>query len=275
MNCVHRSTQLWLEHFRRNQATLLPIPWNRGRDLSELERSTISTSIQSFQLGESSEGRHLLRYAREWAVRSGDAGYVEAIRSLIGEEGRHARDLGRFMDMNGIPRLRRGWTDSVFRKLRNVVGTLEISIGVLVTAEIIAKVYYPALRRASGSNLLKAICDQIIRDEQKHVEFQTEQLVRLRVGRPRALMRLTLLLHSMLFVGTVAIVGWSHRLVLSGGGLSIRDFWTACMAEFERDLASMDPRRNPLLSARSEKPLQHEQRSGSIRIFLRTLVSWW
>ena len=89
------------------------------------------------------------------------------------------------MDLNRIPRVRRGWTDSVFRWLRNVVGTLEISIGVLVTAEIIAKVYYPALREASGSVVLRAICDQIIRDERKHVEFQTEQLAGLRIGRSR------------------------------------------------------------------------------------------
>jgi hypothetical protein len=171
MNPSHLLNQRWLEHFRRNRSALAPIPWNHGPDLSERARATISTSIQSFQLGESSEGRHLLRYAREWEARSGDSGYVEAIQSLISEEGRHAGDLGRFMGLNGIPRRRRGWTDSVFRRLRNVVGTLEISIGVLVTAEIIAKVYYQALHGASDSLVLRAICDQIIGDEYKHVEF--------------------------------------------------------------------------------------------------------
>jgi hypothetical protein len=46
-------------------------------------------------------------YAREWSQRSGNAAYVETIRALIAEETRHARDLGRFMDINGIARIRR------------------------------------------------------------------------------------------------------------------------------------------------------------------------
>jgi hypothetical protein len=141
------TTQRWLAHFHRNACTLLPVPWEAGADLADSDKTAIISSIQAFQLGESSEGRHLMRYAREWAERSGDADYLHAIRALIAEETRHANTLGRFMDLNGIDRIERGWTDSVFRRLRNVVGTLEISIGVLITAEIIAKLCRPAAVR--------------------------------------------------------------------------------------------------------------------------------
>src|SRR5262245_60390437 len=109
-----RSTRDWVEHFRQNRSRLLPIPWGRGAELSDEERVAITSSIQAFQLGESSEGRNLMRHARAWAAYSGDADYVEAIGMLIAEEQRHARDLGRFMEMNGIPCIRRRWTDSVF-----------------------------------------------------------------------------------------------------------------------------------------------------------------
>jgi len=230
-----RPTRDWIAHFRRNRAVLLTIPWDLGAELTDAERAAIARSIQAFQLGESSEGRNLMRYARAWAARSGDVDYVEAIRLLIAEEQRHARDLGRFMELNGIACIQHRWTDSVFRALRNLLGTLEISIGVLVTAEIIAKVYYAALREASESTTLRRICDQILRDEVRHVEFQTEQLARLRLGRAPLLLRATLALQQFLFVGATLLVAWSHRPTLARGGFGFRRFWGACRSEFARD----------------------------------------
>jgi len=248
MNALaQQSTHKWLAHFRRNARALLPIPWEVGADLAASEKAAITSSIQAFQLGETSEGRHLMRYARDWAERSGNRGYVHAIRALIAEETRHAGDLGRFMDLNGIDRIERGWTDSVFRRLRNTVGSLEISLGVLVTAEIIAKVYYAALRESTHSKLLRAICDQILCDEYQHVEFQTEQLALMRSNRGAAMLWITLAMHRILFSGTVIVVGWSHRRALARGGFSARTFWTGCMHEFRRDLAAMNPRHRTTL----------------------------
>ena len=262
MKVQNESTQRWLSHFRRNARMLLPIPWEAGADLSPSEKAAITSSIQVFQLGETSEGRHLMSYARDWAERSGDEDYVHAIRSLIAEETRHAGELGRFMDLNGIDRIQRGWTDNVFRRLRNVVGTLEISIGVLVTAEIIAKVYYAALREATDSVVLRAICDQILRDEYKHVEFQTEQLAILRINRGAVLLWATLALHRILFAGTVIVVGWSHRRTLRRGGYSGRRFWVACMREFRGDLAAMNPRRREFQTAAEHLAEVEEQAHG-------------
>jgi hypothetical protein len=239
------STKRWLAHFRNNARTLLPIPWEVGPDLSDSDKAAITSSIQAFQLGESSEGRHLMCYARQWAERSGNADYLHAIRALIAEETRHASDLGRFMDLNGIDRIERRWTDTVFRRLRNLVGTLEISIGVLVTAEIIAKVYYAALREATQSDVLRAICAQILLDEYKHVEFQTEQLAIIRLHRSVAPLWMTLAIHRILFAGTLIVVGWSHRRALARGGFPLSKFWSECMCEFRIDLAAMNPHKNP------------------------------
>jgi len=217
------------------------IPWQIGPDLSDPDRAAIAHSIKIFQLGESSEGRHLMRYAKDWAARSGDTAYPEAIRMLIGEEQRHAGVLGRFMEMNGIARLRRGSTDRIFWHARNMFSTLEISISVLVTAEIIAKVYYPALREATASIVLREICDQIHREEIAHVEFQTEQLARLRLRRPACGIWATRILHRMLFYPTVIVVSWSHRRALRRASLSPRQFFSQCRREFLRDLTAMTP----------------------------------
>lgn len=178
--CFHsRTTEQWRGYFLYNAAQLLDIPWHLGVAFTEGERHAIAASIQEFQLGESSEGKHLIRQAREYAQRSGDVAYPHALALFIAEEHRHARDLGRVLDLAGIPRAARSWPDTVFRWLRHRAG-LDLSITVLVTAEVIAKVYYDALRDATASPVLRRLCDQICADELAHVEFQTERLAILR-----------------------------------------------------------------------------------------------
>ena len=237
-----RSTREWLEYFRRNRSDLLPVPWEAGAELDPVERRAVARSVQVFQLGEKGEGHHLMRFARGDAERTGDADYVETTRLFIAEEQRHSRDLGRFMALNGIPPLERTWTDGVFRHLRVLLGTLEISIAVLVTAEIIAKVYYPALGDATRSIILRAICDQIVRDERAHVDFQTQQLARLRAGRSALRLAVTRALQRLLFFGTTLVVWAGHRSVFRANGAGFARFWRSCWTEFGSDLAAMDPR---------------------------------
>src|SRR5436190_1415789 len=146
----------------------MAVPWEAGAELTSDERDAITNSVQIFQLGESSEGRHLFRRSKEWAQCNADPAYVEAMMLFIKEEQRHAAELGRFLRMHDIPLLQKTFTDTVFRRLRRPVG-LEGSICILVTAEIIAKVYYAALREATGSRVLRRLCDQILRDEVEHV----------------------------------------------------------------------------------------------------------
>jgi rubrerythrin len=197
--------------------------------------------VQEFQAGERSEGRHLYQLARDYANRTGDADYLAAIRLFIAEEQRHARDLARFLALHGIPVIDTTFSDRVFRRLRNVVPSLEISIAVLVTAEIIAKVYYAALQQATRSVVLRRLCDQILSDERGHVEFQSEQLRRLRAGRSPALMAVTLAAQRLLFAGTVLVVAATHRPVIRRGGLTPRTWWAWCWREFEAAATVQSP----------------------------------
>lgn len=214
----------WLEYYQRNSVSLMPVPWDVGAEITDDERRAIASSLQGFQLGESSEGRNLARCARSYADRFNDPEYYEAIVLFIKEEQRHARDLGRFMDLNGISTIGTTWPDTVFRFLRRGAG-LELSVSVLVTAEIIAQVYYPALRGATDSRVLKAICDQIIQDETPHVQFQCERLAILRAGRVRLFGWLTLAAQRFLFFGTCFVVWQKHHAVFRRTMSGFRDFW--------------------------------------------------
>src|SRR5262249_5205482 len=155
------------------------IPWERGAELTDAEREAVAASLQDFQRGESSEGRHFLLCAADHAARTGDPAYLEAVRLFLAEEKRHAQTLARFLQLAGIPLLTRTWPDTAFRWLRKLAG-LDVCLSVLVTAEIIAKVYYAAVRAATQSAVLRRVCEQLLKDEVRHVRFQCERLAILR-----------------------------------------------------------------------------------------------
>ena len=228
---MHSSCE-WRDYYEKNARSLLEIPWDVGGDLTKNERDAIGESVQGFQAGESSEGRHLYRYAEKYADISGDRDYLAAIKLFIAEEQRHARDLARFLHLNDIPTLKTTFPDRVFRKLRHLFGGLEISIAVLITAEIIAKVYYAALQQATDSVVLRSLCEQILRDEMRHVEFQAEQLGKLRYRRHPVLHWITMGLQRFLYWGTCVVVWQFHKAAFRKGHFGFRRFWKACWAEF-------------------------------------------
>ncbi len=237
-----QSCEHWCEYFRSNAERLLPIPWEIGVNLSHDEHLTIAASIQEFQLGESSEGKTFAKMAREYAHQSGDLGYIVAQGLFIAEEHRHARDLGRVMDLAGIPRVSKTAADGAFRWMRKLAG-LEVSIGVLVTAEIIARVYYDALLRATRSPVLQTLCRQILQDEILHIQFQTERLALMRQSRGRVALIATHLMHRLAMSTACGVVWLKHKNVLRAGGFGIIRYWLSVRREFGLALRSMDPRR--------------------------------
>ncbi len=233
-----RPSEEWCLYFRSNGENLLAIPWGRGADLSGDELRRVVASLQDFQLGESSEGHHLQAAANSYAGRTGDAAYAEAVRLFVAEEQRHSRDLGRFLRLAGVPLLQRSWTDSVFRRLRH--GGLETMLCVLLTAELIAMVYYQAVRAATCSAVLQRLCVQILRDERAHLRFHTERLALLRVGRPRWLRALTHLAQGSLFAGTCLVVWLRHGRAFRAGGFSRVRYWREAWREWRRALRGMN-----------------------------------
>lgn len=235
------TSEQWREYFHTNAGALLSIPWELGVTLTDAEKTAIAASVQEFQLGESSEAKHFQGLAKEYAERTGDEEYVYALRLFIAEEHRHARDLGRVLDLAGLGRVGHTWPDAVFRWLRHRAG-LELSIAVLVTAEIIAKVYYAALRQATTSVVLVRLCDQILYDELRHVRFQCERLAIVRARRSRLGVWFVGALQRSFFDGTCGVVWWKHRHALRAGGYGFWKFCRSARAEMAEAVALMDPK---------------------------------
>ncbi len=256
MSKIHHSSQRtlrtsleWCAYYAAN-AVAANVPWTSTVRLTHDERQAIAASVQEFQLGESSEGRHLHAAARAYATRTGDYAYVSAIEAFIREEQRHARDLGRFLMAEGIPLTKESWPDVVFRWLRRGAD-LEVTVSVLVTAEIIAQLYYAALHSATQSPVLRALCDRILADEAAHVRFQAERLAMVRTGRGPVAVALAVAAQRVLFAGAALVVWSGHRSVMTRGGFSFRRYWRECWARFGDAAALMEP-----LPAASDMPMR-------------------
>lgn len=204
----------WRDHFRRSLAVPLHAP---VRDC--WENNELADSLRQFQLGESSEGAHLLHFARQFGTRYEDPWLGEAMALFIEEENRHASWLGEFLRAQGEPLLGRHWLDAVFRWVRKPLG-FGLMVSVLVAAEIIAVPYYSAVRKATGSRWLQAICSRLLRDEAQHLRFQASNLAR--VWREWRLFGVLRWLHATFLLLTCIAVWWDHGKVLRKGGYP---FW--------------------------------------------------
>ncbi len=225
----------WSDYFIRNRNSLHLIPWKEAQWLSEKEFEKIRKSIAVFQKGESSDGKHLIQKAHKNAMKTGDKNYFDALMLFINEEHRHSFDLKRFMMIQGIPLLKTHWTDWIFRRLRNL-GGLETSISVLLTAEIIATVYYDALSKATDSTVLKSICHQILEDEDMHIRFQSEGLSRFYVKRKFLTNAMIHLIRRILLEATMHAVWIDHRKVFKAGGYGFFSFRQSALSEFCRTI---------------------------------------
>jgi hypothetical protein len=228
---LQRNWETWIAYFEHNAMHLLSIDWDEKYQLTQAERSRITQSLQQFQLGESSEGKHVISQAQRYVSSSGDESYLPALRLFIKEEQRHAEYLGRFMQKQAIPLAHSHPVDSVFRFLRRALN-LELSIMAMLTAEIIAVPYYRSVYDATNSPLLRQICRQLLRDEVHHLQFQLDALSKLAEKRSSLLSTITHLFHRILFAGTVLIVWQQHRPVLRSAHYTLIKFWRANWQQF-------------------------------------------
>lgn len=217
----------WQQYFLGNRDHFDHLEWKDSQTLTAQEKQNISQSVRQFQRGEHSEGKHFLQFAQ----RMQDTSYIETVKLFIKEEQDHAAILGKFMEGEGIPKLGRDWLDSIFRRLRKLAG-LEGSVTVLLTAEIIAMVYYKALFNATRSAILKQICLQVLKDEEMHLRFQSYTLECLYKRKAGFTSIFSGTVHYVLMAGTILMVWLWHYKVLRSGGYSFQQYAGDVWKEF-------------------------------------------
>lgn len=229
----------WAEHFQHNKDRLLPIPWDKGIELTAEERAAMIPSLQDMQLCESSEGRHGLKLAAVYAKRINDPEYVKALGVFFAEENRHSAYLRRYLELAKAPTIQRSWSEFFFRHLRRLMG-METFITVVLTAELIGMVCYRAFREATKCAILRQICAQLMRDEVMHLRFHIERLRLMRSGRSRVRRWYCRVLQRGFFAAACVGVWWRHGRAIRQGGWSFRRFWRATGKELRTALRSIN-----------------------------------
>lgn len=221
--------QYWFNYFKGNQNHFNHIDWSAKDELTEREKRIIASSIQKFQKGEHSEGKHFIAFAKTMK----DESYLQTVKVFIKEEQDHAAVLGRFMQLHGIPKITKDPVDGIFRWLRKLAG-IEGTITVLLTAEIIVMVYYKALKNATRSGILQKICHQILLDETMHLAFQCDTLKVIYKNKTAFGLFISGWAHRILMTGTILVVWLFHSNVLKAGGYSLVGYFKETWNEFKK-----------------------------------------
>jgi hypothetical protein len=220
----------WVEYFYQN-APEPSLPWSDTVRLSGAEKLAVIHSIQQFQLGEGASGARMLERAQQFSRATADLGLIAALRLFLREEQRHSQILARFLQLECAPCLRKHWIHSVFRCLRGLAG-LELCLKVLVTAEVLARPYYAALRDATGSPLLRGICQRIFEEEAAHLRFQAFAIHRFQGRHWRLTQALIRQTHAGLLAVTALLVWREHQSVFKAAGRTFGGFWNETWQEF-------------------------------------------
>lgn len=260
------NTQHWINHFetntRLNHDMKLP---EEPCTLPEPHREAIARSIAIFQLGESGGGTRLRRYTRSIASLENLKGYQRAVDLFVAEEQSHAALLARTVTHLRGTLLTKQWTNSIFRWLRDLVN-LEFNIQVLLTAELIAEVYFGLLALRCSDPVVQTVAKKLLRDEMGHLSFQRDFLFeRLNTLTP-AMQRLWRWQFQAIHLATAVVVAWDHRDCLRGLGVTPADFRARAAQCWENFQSRLERRLREFESQECSKPSidpPHADESGA------------
>ena len=228
------TTHFWLKYFKRNAANPLILPPEERR-LTSKEFAVLSASLPCFQLGEGSDGRRLIASATVFSHRTANADFLECIRLFTAEETQHSQYLAIFMREHGIPFATVKVTDVIFRFVRRLAG-IELSMRVLVCAELVALSYYRALAKVTTSRLLATICERMLNDERRHIAFEMHHIHWINQQKSPLVAAASNAVHAFFILGTIVVAWLEHRNVLKAEFSHFKNFFHDVFADFRRSM---------------------------------------
>jgi hypothetical protein len=225
------SSLYWKNHFEVN-LTRKRINWYLQPQITSVEKDAVLYSLKAWQLGETSDGSHLLAAANRYAQSINDPVYPEAVSLFIKEEQKHGNNLGKYIDLIGEPRAKKDLGDTLFRKIRYFNTNMEIWTITVIIVESAAQLFYNALHDATSCPLLKSICNDILIDEAHHIKFQSERL-KVIFSEKSFLQRVIAIgFYEVLFLGTIHAIWFGHQKAFKAGGYSRKRFMQLMHSKF-------------------------------------------
>jgi hypothetical protein len=88
----------------------------------------------------------------------------------------------------------------------------------VIVVESTAQIFYQSLKDATGCELLKQICTDILVDEAYHITFQTERLAIIYNGKNNFSKEWRKMAYRYFFYATSSLVWFAHRKLFEAGG---------------------------------------------------------
>ncbi len=233
-----KTSQTWIEHFSSN-IKIQRIDWQLQPSLTNADRNNILSSMKAWQLGETSDGAHLLKASGKYAAKINDEHYVHAVELFIKEEQKHGNNLGKYLDLIGEKRVQKNWADTLFRKVRYFNSSMELWTLAVITVESTAQVFYQSLKDATSCKLLKQICTDILIDEAFHIDFQLERFLLIHEHKTAISKFLSYCLYKGFYFFTITLVWFAYRKCFIAGNLSYYKYRKKMNLKFEKTIRKL------------------------------------
>ena len=251
-----KTSQQWYEYFQGNLKNER-IDWKILPTIKLEELMPVLSGIQAWQLGETSDGKNLVRASTKYAKKIDDPFYVSAVRLFIKEEQKHGNNLGKYLDAIGQPRIKNDWGDSLFRRVRYFNTSMELWTLTVITVESTAQVFYQSLKDATQCKLLKQICTDILIDEAPHISFQMERLQVIYDAKSKLNKTITFYVYKLFYFLTILVVWYAHKKVFKEGGNSFGKYLKLMSHKFGKTLARIG--QNPILKQGASLSTLHQK----------------
>jgi hypothetical protein len=236
---MHNSSY-WVNYFNQNLKNQR-IDWSISPNLTQLEKTNILSSLQAWQLGETSEGTNLVNAATKHAKKLNDPYYTDAIKLFIKEEQKHGNNLGRYIDLIGEQRIKKDWGDSLFRKIRGLNTDMEFWTIAVITVESAAQIFYQCLKDATNCKLLEQISTDILIDEAAHITFQIERLSLIYRNKSSFMRTITYYFYTGFYFSTAMVVWLAHRRLFNAGRVDFSSYWIKMKLKFKKTIKKLKP----------------------------------
>lgn len=230
-----KTSKYWQQHFSNNLLAE-KIDWKLKPSLTNHQKKRLLYSIQAWQLGETSDGRHLIAASEKHSIATNDPHFLSAIKLFIKEEQKHGESLGKYLDKLGEKRIQKNWGDSLFRMVRYFNTNMELWTLSVITVESTAQVFYQSLKNASQCTLLKQICSDILTDEAYHINFQFERLMLITREKSSFSKFWRYYVYWLFFFATITVVYIAHRKAFRAGGNNFNRYFRKMNLKFNKTI---------------------------------------
>jgi hypothetical protein len=230
-----KSSQYWKEHFSNN-LKIERVDWSLDPEITDQQKRSILRSLQAWQLGETSDGSHLIAASKKYAAATNDPEFLEAVKLFIKEEQKHGGNLGKYLDRIKEPHIKENWGDSLFRKIRYYNANMELWTLSVLVVESAAQIFYQSVKDATQCKLLKQICSDILIDEAFHINFQFERMMLLVRGKSETTKLLHYFLYRIFFLSTITVIYLAHRNAFRAGGNNFNRYYRKMNLKFNKTI---------------------------------------